>query len=575
MGVAISSSEELEAWLKDKPLQWAQVVAFRSALRVLPLAFSSQMFRSGGDEAVRAMALFRAMAVVSGRFSAPRIVRSSIAPRSALNGRARRAALAASGAFSALTAALSEEASRRFEVTHAYAVRAVVGAAAADVARGSEAVSSAAAAAASATAAAASSRVTATGSDADRETARATVWQSITDDCDQLMRKNAIESVLDSPLWPVRPPRWVDQKWALASSWLNESRDGFALWADWYARRLSGKQFAFEGFDEGADREFFTRLFAQDNLWWVDKRVDVNAEIAGWVKELSKRKEINVSALDSPLSDATSPPLQDTISPEQVREILQEIASPQAVVANGQISFRANAEFETPNGELEAWHPRHLLDIIDVLRLGLRDNAPNPLKVGLAKYYEVLARDPDLPVITTLQTCIGVVRTTFQSDGHEIWAEGLEVPFDALFHGHKRLLSDYPNLQERRRLRDQITPTPAARKIDGLNADIARFADIAAQLEELGVTDETAHAYLQSIVDIGRQIALGSGTDAPGPDDADDWTPPAQIRADMSGVMARIESQVSLLLSITGHPNFQAALVAIAPEVGRLLTFFG
>jgi len=36
----IDSPKELEAWLQDKPADWAQLIAVRSALRVFPLVFS-------------------------------------------------------------------------------------------------------------------------------------------------------------------------------------------------------------------------------------------------------------------------------------------------------------------------------------------------------------------------------------------------------------------------------------------------------------------------------------------------------------------------------------------------------
>lgn len=529
------------------------------------------------------MAVFRANAIsaVAGKCPSDDLARDAaraaraagVAIARALVVTPRRASTAAATAARVAATVTAELAAADIAASHAAAVFANVGAARdAAVAAANAAADGAAFAAIDGYAA--NATTLGFGANAAAVNAQAELWRLVSDDCERLDGGESVVALLAMPLWELEP-EWFGKAWAQASEWMTSSGDGFGLWRGWYIRKQRGARFEFADFDVTADADFSVRLCAQGIDWWDREPAQVNAEIAGWIAELGKQDEHDASTPDSLSTDAEPPSGQDTPSPFQIREILQEIASPQAVIANGQISFRANAEFETPSGDLDAWHPRHLLDIIDVLRLGLRDNAPNPLKVGLAKYHEVLARDPDLPVITTLQACIGVVRTTFQSDDHEIWAEGLEEPFDALFQGHKRLLSDYPNLQERRRLRDQITPTPAARKVDGLNADIARFADIAAQLKELGVTDETAHAYLQSIVDIGRQIALGSGTDAPGPDDAEDWTPPAQIRADMSGVMARIESQLSLLLSITGHPNVQAALVAIAPEVARLLAFFG
>lgn len=577
MAVEISSRKELEAWLEGKRIAWSNITALRNALRVLPIALDPQSYSADPIEAGLVMSVFRALAVSA---CGPKIQAAHYTRADHAGGRGREYAAFVANSIMVRDASIFAYS----DATVYFTSDGDAGAGAVANAAGSAAVVAAhcggrtsfdsIGSVARAKADDACSYVTARAAHAASGNKDSfAIWREVSHDCEALTRSADINALLASPLWSIEPS-WFGETWARVDFELSASPAGFALWRDWYERKLRGERFEFAGFDESAEFEFFTRLFAQDNDWWKREPATINAEIAGWVAELSNLYEADKPAPDSPLTDTASPSQQGTIAPEQVREILQEIASPQAVVANQQISFRPNAEFETPNGDLEAWLPRHLLDIIDVLRLGLRDNAPNPLKVGLAKYHEVLARDPDLPVITTLQACIGVVRITFQSDDHQIWAEGLEEPFDALFQGHERLLGDYPNLQERRRLRDQITPTPAAQKAEGLNADIARFADIAVQLKELGVTDETAHAYLQTIVDIGRQVASGSGTDA-ADDGGSGWTPPAQIRADMSGVMARIESQLSLLLSITGHPNVQAALVAITPEVARLLTLFG
>lgn len=571
MGVAISSREELEAWLKDKPREWAHVVALRAALRVLPLPCDPAAFRGQPADLRLPLAVFRAGEMLSGARKIPpaeiAAARSAAADGAAVNAAARAGAAAASYGSAAATAAAYASAYAAATVAyHAYA------SAASDAA--DHAARAAAALSAASTYAADSPAAYAATGNANRSAAHAAVWAALSGDCAQLEDGIAPAALLDQLLWIERPD-WFQDAWGRAAKWLSRPEHGFAIWREWYFGRLEGLPHAFDRFDAAADEDFYRWIIGQNDDWWKREPAAVNADIAAKVEELRIPDNTDDPASESLSAEAASSPPPDTIRPKQVREILQEIASPQAVIANGQISFRANAEFETPDGDLETWHPRHLLDIVDVLRLGLRDNAPNPLMVGLGKYHEVLSRDPELPIITTLQACIGVVRDTRSSDGHEIWAEGLEKPFDALFEGHERLLKDYPRLQERRRLRDKITPTPAARKADGLDDDITRFADVATRLKQLGVTDDTAHSYLQALVDIARQIAIGLGSNAAEPDDTGDWPPPAQIRADMTGVMARIESQISLLLSITGHPNVQAALVAIAPELARLLTFFG
>jgi hypothetical protein len=59
----ITSREELEAWLKDKPAQWAQVIAARAALRVLPYAFAYESNDSDKWMKASAIAFFRAVAL--------------------------------------------------------------------------------------------------------------------------------------------------------------------------------------------------------------------------------------------------------------------------------------------------------------------------------------------------------------------------------------------------------------------------------------------------------------------------------------------------------------------------------
>jgi hypothetical protein len=57
----ITSSEELEEWLKDKPADWAQVIAVRAALRVLPYAFGEGVPQKWVKDVVSP--LFRAIAI--------------------------------------------------------------------------------------------------------------------------------------------------------------------------------------------------------------------------------------------------------------------------------------------------------------------------------------------------------------------------------------------------------------------------------------------------------------------------------------------------------------------------------
>lgn len=75
--ITIRSREDLKAWLKDKPADWARAIAVRAALRVLPIGvrysnergalavfratfFAIQVGMTGGREDVRRAAAARA-----------------------------------------------------------------------------------------------------------------------------------------------------------------------------------------------------------------------------------------------------------------------------------------------------------------------------------------------------------------------------------------------------------------------------------------------------------------------------------------------------------------------------------
>lgn len=265
MGVAISSREELEVWLEDKPREWAQVIALRAALRVLPFACEPAAFSGRIVDPRLPLAVFRASAISSG---AAKIPLDDIAAYAAAAARAASAARAA-----AADAARAASAARA-----AYA--------AADAVR----------VAASTARASAAARAAFAADTASAASAAFAVWQSIVVDCDRLDHGAVVGAVIEAPLWPNGLlPEALAPIWTRASAWLDANPpDGFPTWREWYERKLQGKRFEFEGFNEAAEREFFDRLFAQDNSWWNRKPEAVNAEIAGWVEELRQPSTPNV-----------------------------------------------------------------------------------------------------------------------------------------------------------------------------------------------------------------------------------------------------------------------------------------
>ena len=60
---AISTSDELKAWLADKPPSWAAALTLRIVLRVLPIACNPAHFKNKRTDSGLTLVLHRALAI--------------------------------------------------------------------------------------------------------------------------------------------------------------------------------------------------------------------------------------------------------------------------------------------------------------------------------------------------------------------------------------------------------------------------------------------------------------------------------------------------------------------------------
>ncbi|WP_425419096.1 P-loop NTPase fold protein [Oricola indica] len=161
----INSQEDLEGWLDDKPVEWAQAIAARAALRVFPLVLPVA-FREGGENLI--LQSFRASFIswAARKYPAHDMITPAFASATPAVAAATPAVAAATAAFASANAAFAS----------------------ADV----NAVASATATAADAAAKAAAF--------ADASDASANIWRAISEDCRWLLdSKNA--SLIDQQLW--------------------------------------------------------------------------------------------------------------------------------------------------------------------------------------------------------------------------------------------------------------------------------------------------------------------------------------------------------------------------------------
>jgi hypothetical protein len=287
----ITSREELKAWLEGKPTDWAQVIAARAALRVLPYAFASDVRQNWVQDF--ASSLFRALLI------------SWAARNFPAHDMGRAAYAAANAAYAADAADAAAYAAARAAADAANAAASAAARAAADAANAAADAADAADAAARA-AAYAAARAAAYAADA---AAYAAAWENINHDCKWLAEEGdpstASRRLTRVKLWPAGEPEGWSAAWDFATARLRDLDQGYDVWIDWYNRRITGERAAFpiEGdTNRVEDKKILAALADATNEDFWDKGAEyVNATLKEWIEEARAR---------------VAPPPQDVDLPE-------------------------------------------------------------------------------------------------------------------------------------------------------------------------------------------------------------------------------------------------------------------
>ncbi len=268
----IRSTEDLEAWLEDKPIDWAQVIAVRAALRSFPVVFAINDLSDEQFDPIRKQGLF--LQSFRGSFISWAALRHSVRIPDNIY-----------AAYNAIDAAVRSSAYSRADAS----VRA-----AASVAASARAIASAPsfrpAAAAARAAADAAAYIASHAAEARRD-----VWAAIADDCRSLQAGEV--NLINHPLWPIdvrhnpryraNLPPWARAPFdAFAASDLARSTS-FGLIIDWYRAILPSAMGRRPRslFDEKTD---IAVTLPPDEFWTItesrsaEQIMDDVAEFAGW-----------------------------------------------------------------------------------------------------------------------------------------------------------------------------------------------------------------------------------------------------------------------------------------------------
>jgi hypothetical protein len=252
MAMVIGNGEQLAAWLADQPDGVSRVVALRIALRAFPLAIDRTRFVNNRMHERLLRVMVRSLVVSWFRLASVGAVDGHD-----LTG-AQNAYIAAQEADDRVTAEIA------CAVSHAAsAACAIWDGDAADCG----------------TAAAYNAGIGV--SDALGAAAVESFWRAVAADGQRLERGAAL-SLLLAPLWLDGAPEWFSAMLANADTqpWLAAA--GFALWRDWYARRVEGEALGFADAPE-QDAAIGQRLMAADDGWWARDSATINAELRSWL----------------------------------------------------------------------------------------------------------------------------------------------------------------------------------------------------------------------------------------------------------------------------------------------------
>jgi hypothetical protein len=271
--MVLQTSTALEAWLGDKPREWAQIIAVRAALRALPFMVKSEEYWMRRYALLPLRAIFIAWAARN-------------FPANQLN-----AAYSAS-AFASVRAADAAYAEGTYGVAEDAAPRAAY--AAADSAAVSITQTSAGAIRAAVRAA---DRAIASAHQDLFSTFGNEFWQAVSTDCNWLSKQEdtavASQALSRHALWTVKPSNRWQENWRTVAKILNEIDSNYIAWIEWFERRILGEDSAFDipgDTDRAADKGILIRLVdATDEGFWGKGHEYVNATLKGWIDEARAR----------------------------------------------------------------------------------------------------------------------------------------------------------------------------------------------------------------------------------------------------------------------------------------------
>jgi hypothetical protein len=530
--------DELSSWLEDRPSEWAQVIALRIALRVLP------RINTASNEwlARHALAPFRSafVAWAANNFPAKELIdvgfdAGAVYEHNEIWETADAADAIFSGDAAVHAAAHSD-----------CAIDAV-----------KTAIDSA----------------VSTFGDVDADVDA--LWNSINRDCDWLTSypegSDPTAFLAHHRLWRNPPPKMWPTDWQMLANRMRTIDPNFAVWIDWYERRIRGERAAFNiPGDKGRieDKKILRRLAeATDEDFWGKGHEYVNATLKGWLDEARGRTAI--VGLAHRTLDA--------------KEALEQQASPQAKTVDGKLDAGPNSVFDKPQyGNHLADLPSELLAYTEVILKSLPSNCQPVVRncfTGFRDEMLVRGNRPILNIVKAMAASLtaelyGEPDPSASPDDWQLkdpreWGAGMDSMFASFFKSYHDLIHHFPMDAEREEFIANTPIDEVAASGAALTQPVDAVAELIKNLGKQGFATENIVRIIEAHQLYNRDVSQLPAPDQP----TDAITPKRRHVLGTAGFYLQTYSVIGSSASIYSLPAFQELLPKLKDAIDALLGF--
>lgn len=255
-------------------------------------------------------------------------------------------------------------------------------------------------------------------------------------------------------------------------------------------------------------------------------------------------------------------------SPKELRKTLAAQASPDVRVEDDRIDAGPNTLFDKPLVDMDlAELPANLRALLGVLIASLPANSPSVVRNCLNAYREHLLERGAQPIVGTIDPFASAVQAQIKADSG-YWDAGLDSLFADFFKRHKLLITHFPLNPERELL---VAETPIDEVKASGSALLAPVEAVGEALEDLKSADLTTEDFDK--VEAAHQAFTRDIASLPMPAPSDDVTPKRRYVLGTIGFYERLLAALGAVAGIAATPQGQAAIGAVRAAIETFMGF--